>query len=55
MMRYCRQSKCGLGKTTLDKISREAGVKLIIPRKKPFWRKGQKQKRINLRVDDYVG
>jgi hypothetical protein len=37
----------GLGKTTVDKIIGEAGFKLIIPRKKPYWRKGQKQKRIN--------
>jgi hypothetical protein len=31
----------GLGKT-VDKIIGEAGFKLIILRKKPYWRKGQK-------------
>jgi len=34
-----------LGHTTVDTILRNAPFKLIKPRKKPFWRKGQKAKR----------
>jgi transposase len=34
-----------LGYTTVDTILRNAPFKLIKPRKKPFWRKGQKEKR----------
>jgi hypothetical protein len=34
------KARAGLEKTTVDKIIGEAGFKLIIPRKKPYWRKG---------------
>jgi len=40
-----KKTNIGLGKTTIDKIISEAGFKLLIHRKKPFWRKGQKEKR----------
>ena len=39
------KANVGLGKDSINKISWEAGFKLKIPRKKPFWRKGQKEKR----------
>ena len=39
------KANVGLGKDTINKISGEAGFKLKIPRKKPYWRKGQKDKR----------
>jgi transposase len=39
------KANVGLGKTTVDKIIGEVGFKLIIPRKKQYLRKGQKQKR----------
>ena len=39
------KANIGLGKDTINRISAEAGFKLRIPRKKPFWRKGQKEKR----------
>jgi len=38
-----QKANVGLGKDTINKISGEAGYKLKIPRKKPFWRKGQKR------------
>ena len=34
----------GLGHSTVDKILKEVGFRLKIPRKKPFWRPGQKEK-----------
>jgi len=40
-----QNANVGLGKDTINKISGEAGFKLKIPRKKSFWRKGQKEKR----------
>jgi transposase len=40
-----QKANIGLGKTTIDKIISKAGFKLLILRKKPFWRKGQKEKR----------
>src|SRR5437588_3696020 len=39
------KANVGLGKDTINKISGEASFKLKIPRKKPFWRKEQKEKR----------
>ena len=38
-------SHVGLGHSTVDKILKEAGFRLKIPRKKPFWKPGQKEKR----------
>jgi len=39
------KANVGLGKDTINKIFGEADFKLKIPRKKPYWRKGQKDKR----------
>ena len=39
------QANTGLGHSTVDKIISEAKFRLLVPRKKPFWRKGQKEKR----------
>ena len=35
----------GLGHSTVDKILKEAGFRLKIPKKKPFWRPKQNEKR----------
>jgi len=40
-----QKANIGLCKSTVDKIISEAGFKLLMPRKKPFWRNGQKEKR----------
>jgi len=40
-----QKANIGLCKRTVDKIISEAGFKLLRPRKKPFWRNGQKEKR----------
>jgi len=40
-----KKANIGLRKTTIDKIISEAGFRLLITRKKPFWRKRQKEKR----------
>jgi len=39
-----KKANTGLCKTTVDKIISEAGFKLMMPRKNPFWRNGQKKK-----------
>ena len=38
------QANTGLGHSTVDKIISDAKFQLLVPRKKPFWRKGQKEK-----------
>jgi len=35
-----QKANIGLCKSTVDKIISEAGFKLLMPRKKPFWRNG---------------
>jgi len=40
-----QKANIGLCKSTVDKIISEAGFKLLMPRRKPFWRNGQKEKR----------
>lgn len=39
------RANIGLGHSTVDKIISETTFRLLVPRKKPFWRKGQKEKR----------
>ena len=39
------EANVGLGHSTVDQIIREAKFRLVVPRKKPFWRGGQKEKR----------
>jgi len=43
-----QKANIGLSKSTVDKIICEAGFKLVMSRKKPFWRNGQKDKRKEL-------
>ena len=35
-----------ISKTTIDKILSDAGSRLLIPRREPFWRARQKRKRV---------
>jgi hypothetical protein len=38
------KANVGLGHLTVDKIISQSKFRLIVPRKNPFWRKGQKDK-----------
>src|SRR5205807_6592080 len=39
------RANVGLAYSTVHKIVSQAKFRLLVPRKKPFWRKGQKEKR----------